>query len=111
VEQGNKSPDAPLRDEQGRLLPGSTANPSGRPKLVREFQQALRDRCYDKALDAITACLDDPDGKIRMSAVKEVFDRLFGKASQAITGADGAPLVPVDLAGLLSRAVGGEPKP
>ena len=33
----------PLRDEKGRLLPGNTANPNGRPKgkTLKEFQAEL----------------------------------------------------------------------
>jgi hypothetical protein len=35
---------SPQRDRDGRLLPGSTANPSGRPKVWRKFQEAMRER-------------------------------------------------------------------
>lgn len=30
-----------LRDEKGRLLPGTTGNPGGRPKWVKHVQQEL----------------------------------------------------------------------
>src|SRR3954447_27065346 len=32
------------RDAQGRMLPGTTPNPGGRPRVWREFQEAMRDR-------------------------------------------------------------------
>lgn len=32
----------PLRDEKGRLLPGQTANPNGRPKGKSSVAEAFR---------------------------------------------------------------------
>jgi hypothetical protein len=82
------------RDEKGRLLPGQTSlNPSGRPKAFREYQEWLTANALDKAKDALLACLQDPDGRVRMLAVKEVGDRLFGRAPQAITDPDGKPIL------------------
>lgn len=64
----------------------------------------MTDRYYEKALDVLGECLDDPDGKVRIAALRETFDRMFGKASQPITGANGAPLMPsVDLATALAK--------
>lgn len=80
------------RDEKGRLLPGSTANPSGRPKLVREYQDWIRENAWEQAKAALLACLADPDGRIRMMAVKEINDRLLGKPTQSVANEDGTPL-------------------
>jgi hypothetical protein len=102
----NKSTEGRLRDEKGRLLPGVSGNPGGRPKLVAEFQKALREQHYERALAALLDCLDDSDGRVRIAAVREVFDRLFGKPKQPITGEEGAPPVSVDLASLLERLAG-----
>lgn len=73
---------------------GSSANPGGRPKLIREFQEWLASECYPIAQEALKGCLRSDDEKVRMLAIKEVHDRLFGKPVQAITGADGEPLIP-----------------
>lgn len=84
-----------------------SANPGGRPKLVQEFQKALRERCYDKAIDTLVGCLDDPDGRVRVAALREVFDRMFGKAKVTLAGEDGQPaVVAVDLASALERLAG-----
>lgn len=39
-EPDNQAINKPLRDEKGRLLPGNTANPNGRPKgqTLKEYQ-------------------------------------------------------------------------
>jgi hypothetical protein len=82
------------RDAAGRFGAGNRANPGGRPKLIREFQDWLAEECYPIAQEALKGCLRSDDEKVRMLAIKEVHDRLFGKPVQAITGADGAPLIP-----------------
>jgi len=73
-------------------MPGSSGNPSGRPKLVREYQQWIRENAWDQAKAALLACLADADGRVRMAAIKEINDRMLGKAPQAITNEDGTPL-------------------
>jgi len=42
-EQVKQEENKPLRDEKGRLLPGHTANPNGRPKgqTLKEFQAEI----------------------------------------------------------------------
>ena len=97
------------RDENGQFAPGGgSANPGGRPKLVAEFQKALRERHYEKALTALEECLDDDDGRVRVAALREVFDRLFGKATQRIAGDDGGALrVDVDFVDVLKKLVVG----
>ena len=72
--------------------PGVSGNPSGRPKALREYQEWLAANALDKAKEVLLGCLDHPDGRVRMAAVKEIADRLFGKAPQAITGEDGKPI-------------------
>jgi hypothetical protein len=109
VDDPGKRKDPANRDATGRFGPNNAANPSGRPKALREYQEWLADNALEPAKKALLACLESEDGKVRMMAVKEVADRLFGKASQAITGPDGQPLVPVDVLAILSRFVKREP--
>lgn len=70
------------RDDRGRLLPGSTANPSGRPKVVVEVMKRLEEG-LPEAATALLAMLKDDDPKVKMFAVREVFDRVMGKPKQA----------------------------
>lgn len=83
----------PQRRPDGTLIAGTGAlNPSGRSRAFKEYQQWLADNALEPAKTALLACLSDEDGKTRMAAIKEVGDRLFGRAPQVITGEDGKPL-------------------
>ncbi len=83
-----------MASHEGQFKPGQSGNPGGRPKALKEFQEWLRENALEKAQQALLDCLDSKDDKVRMMAVKEVSDRLFGRAPQAITGEDGKPLLP-----------------
>jgi hypothetical protein len=94
----------------GRMAPGHSLNPSGRPKAFREYQQWLEQHALEPAKTALLRCLDDPDGRVVMMAVKEVADRLFGKAPQPVTGEDGKPItlaIGAELVHALRRLGGG----
>jgi hypothetical protein len=94
------------RSGNGQWEKGASPNPGGRPKKLVEFQQALTDRFYEKALNVLGECLDDPDGKVRIAAMRETFDRIFGKSPQSVTGADGQPLaVSLNLASALAKLI------
>lgn len=73
-------------------MPGHSGNPSGRPKLVREYQQWIKENAWDRAKAALLACLADEDGRVRMAAIKEINDRMLGKATQTLASENGEPL-------------------
>jgi hypothetical protein len=104
----NTTPAPPRRRGPGRpFVKGQPSpNPGGRPKLVAAFQRALRERHYEKALEALLECLDDEDGRVRVAAVREVFDRMFGKPKQPLTGDVNEPIA-VDLTAMLERLARG----
>jgi len=54
---------------------GVSGNPGGRPKGI-----AAKAREHaDKAVEVLVAGMDDPDGRIRIAAAKEILDRGYGK--------------------------------
>jgi len=85
----NSSQNKPLRDEMGRLLPGQTANPNGRPEMteaekleakakrdfIKEYKETLR-----QSLPLISPILIAKAMEGDMTAIKEVNDRVMGKA-------------------------------
>jgi hypothetical protein len=91
VSAENSDPERPKRI--GRPFEkGQSGNPGGRPKLLREFQDWLEAEAYPEAKKALLDLLSSDNAKAKAFGVREVYDRLFGKPPQAITGDDGGPL-------------------
>lgn len=80
----NKSAEA-ARDEKGRLLPGHTANPGGRPKEAKEVVNALRLQG-----DVFVAKILELCEQGNVEALKLGMAYAYGKPTQTIKhGADG----------------------
>lgn len=73
----------PKRDAKGRLLPGSTANPNGRPALPEWFRA--------KGEDALRYIVEVADGKHgtegRQRAAEFIVKRVYGDAPIGASGA------------------------
>lgn len=92
-----------IRDEQGRYIPGVSGNPEGRPPetqeqklmkkavkvLVEEYKESLAE-----VLPELSPVLKAEALKGNIPAIKEVHDRIMGKAEQHtdIT-TDGKPMI------------------
>jgi hypothetical protein len=86
----------PLRDPSGKLLPGATLNPTGRPKVWREFQEAVRERTPE-ALKIIDQALKSKDPEMRRWACERVLGYAWGRPPQRVQigGDEDAPPVQV----------------
>lgn len=93
----------------GNFAPGNKASTGGKLKLHKQFQDALKEKYYEKALDVVWEGLMSDSDKLKMWAADTVFDRLFGRPSIAVTGEDGEPLA-VALMPLFQRLMGDESK-
>jgi hypothetical protein len=84
--------------------PGQSGNPSGRPKTdarLREAIQARADELVAKLFELAGLQTDEQgnllpgaDPRVQAMCVGMLLDRGFGKAPQALTGANGEPLFP-----------------
>ena len=71
--------ETPARDDKGRILPGSTGNPGGRPSLPVEFKEHGLD-----ALEKLIEFMDDKDHRIALRATEVVVERIYGKPAQPL---------------------------
>lgn len=68
----------PARDEKGRLLPGHTANPNGRPKK-KTFRDYFDENEELALINKIKQALDE-----RPEILKMAVEQIFGKPKQQI---------------------------
>lgn len=92
------------RDSKGRLLPGHTANPNGRPKkdwtwagLLVEEAEKIDDTDPEKTRKvkhAVVQAIVKKAAAGDVAAFKEIADRIDGKVPQGLehTGEDGGPI-------------------
>ena len=94
----NRAPEV-ARDPRGRVMPGHTPNPGGRPKAWREFQQAMRERSPE-AVAVIDRALRSRDPGERRWAAERVLAYAWGRPSRRLQvgGDDDAPPVRVERA-------------
>lgn len=104
-----KRPDKQVvnRDSKGRFMPGASPNPKGRPKKDYSVTSLVKEMLDDKADErwlhlsdygltwrqAIAKALLVGAVRGQPVAIKELLDRLEGKATQPIVGERGEPIV------------------
>lgn len=73
---------------------GQSGNASGKPKQNAEIVELARRACPQAMATIIDLANNSTDVKIKLAAAKEILDRGYGKAVQAmeLSGTDGAPL-------------------
>lgn len=71
------------RDDHGRLLPGFSGNPTGRPRVVAQIRDmALKaaPAAFEKVCDLVRSV----DERIALAASQEILNRAYGRPVQAI---------------------------
>jgi hypothetical protein len=72
------------RAANGTLLPGSQLNAAGRPKgAIGEFR-AFFDPHMPEVAETLLALMRSPNESTRLSACREILDRVLGRAAIAI---------------------------
>lgn len=75
---------------------GKSGNPGGRPKGYAEFQATCR-KHSPRALKVMLENLGAEDGRLRQAAAEALWDRAWGKPSQALTGEGGEGPVAIEV--------------
>ena len=73
----------PARDEKGRIMPGHSLNPQGRPTLPAEVRSVLQ-AGSQRAAEKLVELVESSDPRVAAAAATAVLDRLFGRPAQAV---------------------------
>lgn len=104
IEESIENETGQIRDEQGRFIPGVSGNPDGRPplteeeKIVKKAQKELISEYKEKlaeALPLISPVLIAKAMEGDMQAIKEVNDRVMGKAEAKTDITSGGEKLPI----------------
>ena len=72
------------RGPDGRILPGHSGNPAGRPVgSISDFRRRFEPHMGDVA-ETLLALMRSPNENTRLSACREILDRTLGRAAIAI---------------------------
>lgn len=105
-EQAQTSGNKPERDEHGRLLPGNTANPNGRPKgslslvaiLKTELEKEIENEKGDKTTYAkilISKILKKAIAEEDVQMIKDILNRVDGMPHQSTDITSGGRPIPL----------------
>lgn len=72
------------RTGKGHFKLGHSGNPDGRPRIVREVIDSLRDDVPQLISILKGLAKNSDDDRIKLAAVKELLDRALGRAPQAV---------------------------
>lgn len=92
----------------GKFVKGQSGNPLGRPKEDADVKRLARRHTKD-AIDRLAYWLQSDEARASVEAAKVLLDRGYGKPVQALSGADGEPLLPTVIVHTLVRP--GLPEP
>jgi len=70
------------------FAPGQSGNPSGRPKVEGRVRELARQHT-DAAIARLVLALEDDNARTAVAAAEALLDRGWGRAPQAVAGADG----------------------
>lgn len=75
-----------IRDEQGKFVPGVSGNPNGRPPKGYAITDVMREMLNEKPeiKKALSSKLFELALKGDLAAIREVLDRLEGRAKQTL---------------------------
>jgi hypothetical protein len=104
-----RAPYAPLRDAQGRLLPGQASiNPKGRKPHSHRVRSLARAYTQEAVEVLAEAMRNAPTADARIKAATALLDRGWGKPAQQLSAEiNDTKVVTINLGWLSGRSVGG----
>lgn len=72
-----------IRDPAGRFLPGTRANPGGRPQMPDDIREAL-EAGAPAAVARLVQLVGSDDDRVALAASEALLSRLYGKPSQTL---------------------------
>lgn len=82
---------------------GVSGNPGGRPKEDGDVKALARQHTVE-AIQTLAKWMASDNAKASVSASQALLDRGWGKPAQAVTGEDGAPLLPTVIKHVVEKA-------
>lgn len=79
---------------------GKSGNPGGRPKVIADVRELSRQSTKEMVARLVRIALKSKSETASIAAIKELFDRGYGRPIQAIEGTDG-PEIKVKLGPLV----------
>ena len=71
------------RLSNGRIQPGHSGNPGGRPKMPAALRDGMR-ALADDAMRVLREALSSDDERVRLMAASQIFDCGYGKPNQTV---------------------------
>ena len=81
-----------VRGKNGGARPGAGRKPGKLSAAKRELKELAREHVPAMLKALVQIAKESDSDAARVSAIKEVIDRAYGKAPQALTGEDGGPV-------------------
>jgi hypothetical protein len=78
----NRRKTGPARDALGRILPGASLNPGGRPKTPLEIRELLTS-ALPVAVDRLVDLVNSKDERIALLAIQVLLNRVLGRDATA----------------------------
>jgi hypothetical protein len=87
------------RDEQGRWLPGRSANPTGRTKVAAEVRELAREH-GPAAIVRLVELMRSKDEMVAIAACRAILDRGYGKPESSLNLPNGGALLNLNFNGV-----------
>lgn len=76
--------DRAIRTKQGKFVPGSSGNPSGRPALLKQLRDLAREHTEASVAKIVMLMHNAESETVQLESAKELLNRAWGRPEQFI---------------------------